>query len=91
MGRSYGAICNRCGEAFEVNEGSGTMAMPLHCDGCGREWWWNFGPGGPIGTERPARKCRCGGTFTSSAPLRCPICGSKDLRHDPDHEEAIYD
>ena len=37
MGKSYGAICNACGTTFEVNEGSGMIAMPLHCDRCGSE------------------------------------------------------
>ncbi len=32
MGHSYGAICNECGTSFEVNEGSGMVAMPFHCD-----------------------------------------------------------
>lgn len=37
MGYSYGAICNECGTAFEVNEGSGMIAMPFHCRLCGKE------------------------------------------------------
>ena len=49
MGQGYGALYNECGERFEVNEGSGMIAMPFHCDLCGKEWWWEFGPGGPMG------------------------------------------
>jgi hypothetical protein len=51
VGYTYGAICNECGTAFEVNEGSGMIAMPFHCNRCGKEWWWEFGPGGPVGKE----------------------------------------
>ncbi len=57
MGRSYGAICNECGSAFEVSESSGMIAMPLHCDRCG-ERWWEFGPAGSIVEDQPAPSFR---------------------------------
>lgn len=91
MGRTYAAICNECGSAFEVSEGSGMAAMPLHCNQCGREWWWEFGPGGPITDEQPTRECLCGGAFTEEAPPRCPSCRSRNLRHDPNQPEVLYD
>jgi predicted Zn-ribbon and HTH transcriptional regulator len=91
MGRGYGAICNECETHFEVNEGSGMIAMPFHCDQCGKEWWWEFGEGGPMGKEATPPKCECGGRFTVDAPARCPQCRSKDLRRDPDAHEVMYD
>ena len=48
MGRGYQAICARCDTTVEVHEGSGMYAMPFRCEECGREWWWEFGPGGPM-------------------------------------------
>lgn len=90
MGKSYGAICHVCDTHFEVNEGSGMIAMPLHCDRCGREWWWEFGPQGPVG-EPEAPPCVCGGLFTEEASPRCPKCGSPDLAPDPDGYEILYD
>lgn len=91
MGRGYGAICNVCGTTFEVNEGPGMIAMPLHCDTCGKEWWWHFGPGGPMDKEPNPPSCDCGGTFTEDAPRRCPNCRSTDLSRDPQGHEILYD
>ena len=90
MGHGYDAICKGCGTKFEVNEGSGMIAMPFHCDRCGKEWWWQFGPGGPTGEANPPR-CECGGTFTMDAPPRCPNCRSLELERDPDGTSKIYD
>ena len=90
MGRSFSAICNSCETRFEVNEGSGMIAMPLRCDRCGSEWWWEFGDSGPLGEPNPPA-CPCGGSFTQEAPPRCLECRSTDLRHDPDGFEIIYD
>lgn len=90
MGRCYGAICNECGTRFEVNEGSGMIAMPLHCDACGKEWSWEFGEGGPVEEPDPPT-CECGGRFTTDAPPRCPSCRSANLAHDPNGYEVLYD
>lgn len=90
MGYTYGVICKQCDEHFEVNDGSGMIAMPLHCDRCGKEWWWEFGPGGPIGEPDPL-PCECGGSYTDDSPPRCPNCRSADLRRDPDRYEVLYD
>ena len=84
-------ICNECRTAFEVNEDSGMIAMPFHCDRCGKEWWWEFGPGGPMGKEPAPPACECGGRFTEDAPPRCPGCGSPDLSRDPTQTEILYD
>jgi hypothetical protein len=35
-GHGYDAICNTCETKFSVSEGSGMIAMPLHCDSCGK-------------------------------------------------------
>jgi hypothetical protein len=91
VGHTYSAICNECGHRFEVNEGSGMAAMPLHCNRCGAEWWWEFGPGGPMDEKVPVKKCRCGGTFTEASSPRCPKCRSTNFRQDPAGEQAIYD
>lgn len=78
IGRNYDAICNDCGERFEVNEGCGMIAMPFHCDRCGKEWWWwHFGEGGPIGEPDPPPR-ECGGTFDVDAPPRRPGCRCDD-------------
>ncbi len=41
MGYGYDAICKSCETKFPVSERSGMIAMPFHCDGCGKEWWWD--------------------------------------------------
>lgn len=57
MGYAYDVICKGCGTKYAVNEGSGMIAMPFHCDRCGTEWWWwDFGPGGPAGEEPNLRR-----------------------------------
>lgn len=91
MGYWYEAICKRCDTRLEVNEGSGMIAMPFHCERCGKEWWWEFGVGGPIGKEPDPPPCACGGRFSSEAPALCPKCRSDDLERDPDGMEVIYD
>ena len=37
MGQSYGVICQRCEERFDVNEGGGFTFHLLRCDRYGRE------------------------------------------------------
>jgi hypothetical protein len=91
MGRGYQAICAQCETAVEIHEGSGMYAMPLRCEECGREWWWEFGPGGPMGKKANPPQCECGGRFTESAPPRCPKCRSTELRRDPGGYEVMYD
>jgi hypothetical protein len=86
----YAAICKGCGTKFEVNEGSGMIVMPFHCERCGKEWWWEFGAGGPTDAAKPPH-CECGGTFTMEGPPRCPKCGSPELERDPDGTSMIYD
>lgn len=90
MGSSHGATCNECGTAVRVNEGPSMRAMPLRCDRCGKEWWWEFGSGGPIGDPDPPAY-ECGGSFRVDAPARCPACGSVDLGNDPNEPEILYD
>lgn len=90
MGRGYEAVCQRCHMRVEVHEGPGMVAMPLRCERCGNEWWWEFGPGGPTG-EPDAPSCECGGRFTEDAPPRCPSCRSTDVERDPDSYEIMYD
>ena len=72
MGYGYDAICKGCGTKFEVNDGSGMVAMPFHCERCGKEWWWEFGPEGPMGKEAKPPPCGCGGTFSAGAPGGAP-------------------
>jgi len=90
VGRGYEALCKRCGTRVEVNEGPGMSSMPLRCEDCGKEWWWDFGPGGPTGVpEVPV--CECGGQFTMDAPPRCLSCRSTELERDPHGFEIMYD
>lgn len=91
MGRGYQAICKECSTTVEVNDGPGMSAMPFRCEDCGREWWWKFGPGGPMDREANPPPCKCGGRFTSEAPPRCPQCRSTDLERDPSGYEVMYD
>ncbi len=90
MGRGYQAICMKCLTSIETNDGAGMASMPLRCETCGKEWSWNFGPGGPVGEPDPP-PCECGGRFTSNAPPRCPKCRSTDLERDPDGYEVTND
>jgi predicted Zn-ribbon and HTH transcriptional regulator len=90
MGYGYDAICKECGTKFEVNEGPGMVAMPYHCDRCGKEWWWEFRSKIPLDEPYPPT-CGCGGTFTSDAPPRCPKCRSTSFEQDPDGMSMIYD
>ena len=91
MGRGYDVICSNCETSFTVSEGPGMSAMPFRCDRCGNEWWWNFGPGGPMDKEANPPPCECGGTFTTDAPPRCPECGSLEWERDPAGMEIMYD
>lgn len=90
MGYGYDAICKQCGTRFPVSEGAGMVAVPLHCDTCGREWWWEFGELGPVGQPDPPG-CGCGGRFSLDASARCPQCRSTEFEHDPDGSSMIYD
>ena len=65
--------------------------MPFHCDQCGREWWWEFGLGGPMGKQANPPPCQCGGRSTEDALPRCPKCHSKELERDPGGYEFMYD
>ncbi len=90
MGESYTAICQECEVRFEVNQGPGMSTMPLHCDSCGRERWWEFMEKIPL-DDPPDWTCKCGGTFSTDAPPRCPKCRSTNLKRDPDGIEILYD
>jgi predicted nucleic acid-binding Zn ribbon protein len=90
MGHGYEAVCKTCGAKFEVMEGPGMRGMPLHCDRCGKEKWWEFLQ--PIDLDSPMTKpCPCGGEFRSDAPPRCSSCRSSDIEHDPDGVSYLYD
>jgi predicted Zn-ribbon and HTH transcriptional regulator len=91
MGESYDAICKECGTSLAVSDGSGMIAMPFHCDLCGKEWWWEFGPGGPMGKEAAPPRCDCGGRFTVDALARCPECRSTKFDRDPNGMTVMYD
>jgi hypothetical protein len=91
MGYGYDAICQSCGTKFSVHEGSGMAAMPFHCDRCGNEWWWEFGPDGPMGEEADPPPCECGGAFRADASPRCPNCRSAHFERDPEGASMIYD
>lgn len=91
MGEAYDAICKECQTSFSVSEGSGMIAMPYHCERCGKEWWWEFGPGGPMDKEPNPPTCECGGTFSLEARPRCPACRSADFERDPSGMSMIYD
>lgn len=91
MGHCHDAICTICGTRFTVSEGSGMIAMPFHCTRCGREWWWEFGSGGPMDKEADPSLCECGGRFAPEAPPRCPNCAGLELEPDPRGQSMIYD
>ena len=91
MAYAFDAICKECGTRFSVSDGPGMVAMPYHCDRCGKEWWWEFKAKIPLdGTAHPPT-CDCGGTFTSDAPPHCPKCRSTELERDPSGYEIMYD
>lgn len=105
MGEMYDVICNECETEFEVSEGSGMNAMPLHCTECGKVWLWEFGDdpvpwfidtddGDFIVTNAQGPNpppCECGGTFRGDASPKCPQCRSTDFRRDPFGQMTIYD
>ena len=91
MGYAYDAICKSCGTKFQVSEGSGMIAMPFHCERCGSDWWWEFGPGGPLDKTANPPPCECGGMFTLEARPRCPQCGSLEFDTDPTGLWLNYD
>lgn len=90
MRKQFGAICNQCGASFEVNDGPGMIAMPLHFDRCGKVWWWEFGFHGPTGDPK-APPCDCGGIYMEDARPLSPSCGSAEWKHDPGQPEVMYD
>jgi DNA-directed RNA polymerase subunit RPC12/RpoP len=74
MGYGYDAICKGCGANFEVNEGSEMVAMPFHCERCGRNVvevrtrrprWKRAG--------RPALRLRGGGILSRCAGPVCQV------------------
>ncbi len=103
MGFFYGAICEKCGHAFEVHEGGGAAFLVLHCDQCGAQrnvFMTEMGSAFFVGEDpsAPARwiaehvdPCSCGGRFTLDAPPRCPKCSSKNLKRDPENLGGICD
>jgi len=91
MGQAYEAICQACGTRVEVNDGPSMSAIPLHCDRCGRERWWEFKDGFPTDEPDQVFRCSCGGEFTSEALPRCPKCRSSDLIRDPNGIQILYD
>lgn len=91
MGESYDAMCKECSTSFSVSEGSGMIAMPYHCESCGKEWWWEFGPGGPMGKQAHPPRCDCGGRFSLDARPRCPNCGSAEFDRDLNGLSIMYD
>ncbi len=90
-GSYYQAICKRCSTSLKVRNGPGMYSMPLRCKRCGKEWWWEFGLGGPFVNTADPPPCKCGGTFTEAAPARCPRCRSLEWDRDPEGMEIIYD
>ena len=71
MGRTLDVKCPHCGRKFEWNIGSGFLEVEmLHCDKCGREKEWNKFD---MVTDGDL-DCKCGGSFTDEAPVRCPEC-----------------
>lgn len=130
VGKTYGAICKKCGHRFEAREGGGFFFHVLHCDACGKEKIIPFDelgeahlryikghpdphskttrsldkfvqknyPESPLSedeylaiVEEVAGDHECGGHFTLEAPVRCPACGSADVREDPNAPAVTYD
>jgi hypothetical protein len=83
MGYRYDAICRSCETKFSVSEGSGMVAMPFHYDRCGTEWWWEFGPGGPIGEDPQPPPCGCGGKVQGGREGALPQLWLRGLRSGP--------
>jgi hypothetical protein len=62
----YRPRCQRCGEPRLV---SLDRALPIEQDQQTREEW----------VVEQAGTCRCGGRFSTSAPIRCSACRSVDV------------
>lgn len=91
MGTAFDAICSDCGARFQVSDGAGMTAMPLHCDICGKEHWVEHDAGVPLTKIGEPPACKCGGIFKEDAPARCPECRSTSYEGDPDGMTIMYD
>jgi len=88
MGETITSKCRDCGEEFLLSEGGGFCFDLLQCDTCCETLQWDRRNGTvftleddgmkPI-SEKPIPQCKCGGTFKTDAPPRCPKCRSTKI------------
>lgn len=68
---SYTKIkCPRCGKVYEWSEGEGFTTRILHCDRCGKKKQMKLNAKYAV----EDLVCKCGGSFSEDAPIRCPEC-----------------
>jgi len=80
MGQAYEATCLDCGHRFMASKGGGFTFNLIHCDTCGREKSIPLESKALLSGQPTLKRCRCGGTFASGAPPRCPKCRSAKLK-----------
>jgi hypothetical protein len=91
MGVAYDAICNSCNHRFRVFDGGTFITEQFRCSRCGRTK--SVDRIKPCGEPMPLKhkKCRCGGTYTTTSPVRCPACRSTNLREADDPHRILFD
>lgn len=68
---SYTKIkCPGCGKVYEWSEGEGFTTRILHCDRCGKKKQMKLNAKYAV----EDLVCKCGGSFSEDAPIRCPEC-----------------
>ncbi len=76
MGQQKQGKCRQCNHKFTFDTGGGYYFDIMHCDRCGKSK--------SISKEKQSEsknygKCRCRGSYTKDAPIRCPNCRSDDI------------
>ena len=93
MGTLNEVLCNSCSNEFRARVGGGFGFELLRCNKCGKES--SIGrkvlrssvdlyivPSENLTRkiQEAAGQCECGGEYCLDAPIRCPICKSRDVK-----------
>jgi hypothetical protein len=83
-------ICNECGTKFEVNEGSGMIAMPFHCHRCGRNGGGSSAGADRWGRNRSRRHVSAAGRSPEMHRAMSAL-SIEGFAADPEGSEILYD
>jgi transposase-like protein len=80
-GQSRPIVCNDCGNHWTHIDGSGFRSAIYYCDLCANRKSLFQDRTNNLGFLNPENinPCKCGGSFTMNATIRCPQCKSTDL------------